>query len=64
MEPFYKHLLTLIPVWIGNHIPSKVWDRITYALPKYDDYTVEVWKWISNFIPYFIIDVITYPCWD
>ena len=29
-SPIYKHGLTLIPSWIGNHMPSKVWDEITY----------------------------------
>ena len=24
----------LIPVWINNHMPSKVWDEITYPFPK------------------------------
>ena len=26
--PFYQHGLTLIPVWISNHMPSEVWDEI------------------------------------
>ena len=45
----------LVPGWISNHIPSKVWDKITYLL------TVEVWECIGNFIPLLIVDVITYP---
>ena len=28
--PFYQHGLTLIPAWICNYMPSKVWDEITY----------------------------------
>ena len=28
--PFYSHGLTLIPEWTSNHMPSKVWDEITY----------------------------------
>ena len=32
---FYKHGLTLIFAWIGNYMPSKVWDEITYPFPNY-----------------------------
>ena len=51
--PFYQHLL--IPAWISNDMPSKVWDKITYRFPNLNDSTVEIWKWISNFIPHFIM---------
>ena len=27
--------LTLISTWISNHMPSKVWDEITYSFPNY-----------------------------
>ena len=27
-----KHGLTLIPAWISNHMPCKVWDEITYPI--------------------------------
>ena len=30
-SPFYKHGLTLVPVWINNYIHYKVWDEITYV---------------------------------
>ena len=46
--------LTWIPSWISNHMPSKVWDEITYPVPNFN----EVWEWISNFIPHIIMDVI------
>ena len=26
--PFYQHELILIPAWISNHTPSKVWDKL------------------------------------
>ena len=52
------------PAWISNHLPSKVWDEITYPLRNFNGATIDIWEWISNFIPDFIIDVITYPCWD
>ena len=32
--PFCWHGLTLIPAWISNHMPSKVWVEITYPVPK------------------------------
>ena len=44
---------TLIPAWISNYVPSKVWDEVTYPF-----------LWISNFLPHILMDVITYPCWD
>ena len=32
--PFYSHGLTLIPVWISNYMPSKVWEGITDPFPN------------------------------
>ena len=60
---FTNILLTLIPAWISNHMPSKVWDETTYSL-AINGVTTEVREWISNFIPHIRMDVITYPCWD
>ena len=58
-------LLTLIPAWISNHMPSKVLGEITYPFPNFNRATVAVWDWIlSNIIPLIIMDVITYPWWD
>ena len=39
---FYLHGLTLIPAWISNHMPSKVWDEITYPFLNFNGCTVEV----------------------
>ena len=61
---FYEHDLTFIRAWMSNHIPIKVWNKITYPFPNFNCVTVAVWKWISNFIPHFIMDGMTYPCWD
>ena len=47
--PFYQHGLTLIPAWISNHIPSKVWDEIAYPFPNFNGRTLDVWELISNF---------------
>ena len=44
--------LTSLPVWISNHMPSKVLDEITYPFPNFNGATVEGWEWISNFIPH------------
>ena len=30
----YVQGLTLIPAWISNYMPRKVWDKITYPFPK------------------------------
>ena len=51
-RPFYKHGLTLIPSWISNHMPSKVWDEITFPFSNFN--TTDVRELISNFIPHFI----------
>ena len=40
--PFYKHGLTLIPAWISNYMPGKVWDEITYLFLDFNGYTVKV----------------------
>ena len=50
--PFYWHGLTLIPAWISNHMPSKVWGEITYPFPNFNGCTVEVWEWINHFTFY------------
>ena len=50
--------------WASNHMPSKVWDEITYPFPNFNGATAEVWEWISNLIPQFIMEAITYPCWN
>ena len=41
-SPFYQHGLTLIPAWISNHMPCKVWDEITYPFLNFNGCTVEV----------------------
>ena len=41
-DPFYYHGLTLILVWISNHIHVKVWDEITYPFLNFNGCTVEV----------------------
>ena len=39
--PFYQHGLTLIPAWISNYMPIKVWDEITYPFLNFNA-TIEV----------------------
>ena len=56
--------LYLIPVWVSNRNPSKVWDEIFYPSPNFNGCAIEVWKWISSYIPHFEMDIITYPCYD
>ena len=41
--PFYYHGLPLIPAWISNRMPSKVWDETTYPFPNFNGSTIEVW---------------------
>ena len=40
--PIYQHRLTLIPAWIGNQMPSKMWNEITYPYPNFNGCTVFV----------------------
>ena len=48
--PFHKYRLSLIPAWLSNHMPSKVWNEITYPFSNFNSCT-ELWEWInSNFI--------------
>ena len=59
---FHLHGFTIIPAWISNHMPIKVWDEITYPFPNFNGCTIKICEW--NFFPHFIMDVIFYPCWD
>ena len=36
LDSFYWHRLTLIPGWISNHMPSKVWVEITHPFPNFN----------------------------
>ena len=57
-RPIFYHGLTLIPVWISNHMSGKLWDKNTYPFPNFNGCTVEVWELMNNFIPRFIMNVI------
>ena len=48
-EVMVNYLLLLILSRISNHMPSKMWDEITYLFPEVSSYTVQVWGWIINF---------------
>ena len=49
--PLYKHKITLIPARISNHMPSKVWDEITYPFSQTSMAAAfTVWEWMSDFI--------------
>ena len=52
-----------VPAWIGYHMPSKVWDELTYSFLNFNGCTVGVYEWINNFFQHFTMDVITNPCW-
>ena len=62
--PLSQHGLSLIPAWISNHMPSKVWDEITYPFPKRNGCIVDALEWISNCFSHCIMGVITFPCCD
>ena len=49
----------LIPAWLYNHMPGKIWDGITYLFPNFNGSTVEIWEWISNCTAHIIMDMIT-----
>ena len=61
--PFYWHFLTLIPAWISNYMPCKVWDEITYPFRNFNGCTVEVSEWMNNFIPHFINEATGLSTW-
>ena len=48
-------------VWISNHKPSKLWDKITYPFPNLNGGTDEIREWKSNSISHFIMDAIVHP---
>ena len=41
--PFYKYGLTLISIWISNHVLGEVCGEITYSFPNFNGATVEFW---------------------
>ena len=45
---FYQYEIILTPEWISNHIPSKVWDGITYRFLNFSVTTADAWDWIGN----------------
>ena len=55
--PLVGILQTLIPVWVSNYVPSKVWDEITNQFLNFNGATIEVWEWMSNFNAHFLMDV-------
>ena len=42
----YIWISILIPTWISNHMPSKVWDDITYPFSNFNSCTIAVWEWL------------------
>ena len=52
-DPFYQNGLFLIPAWISNHMPSKMWDEVTFPIPNFDGCIIEVLELINDFVPYF-----------
>ena len=42
-------LITLIPAWKTNHMPSKMWDGISNLFANFNGPTVAVWEGISPF---------------
>ena len=47
---------------MDNHMPSKVWGKITYPLPNFKRGAAHVLEWMNNFTPHSKMDVITYSC--
>ena len=42
---------------ISNHMPSNVWDEITYPFPNLDGCIIELIEWISYFVSHYTMDV-------
>ena len=49
--PTLLTLFNLIPTWINNHMPSKVWGKITFPFPNFNGAGVEVWEWKKQYHP-------------
>ena len=48
------------PSLLGNHLPSKVWNGVTYQFPKFNACFGEVWECVwSNSMSRFRMDAIT-----
>ena len=58
----YFHLGPLLLTWINNHIPSGVWNEITYPCINFNGCTVEDLEEISSATPHVAMDVIAYTC--
>ena len=57
--------LTVIPAYIINHMPGKLWDESTYHFSNFNGATADDWARISNLIHIlYIMDVNTYLSWD
>ena len=54
---------TLIPAWISNYVPSKVWNEITYPFLNFNGYTVVFGERMTNLIPHLVMEGIIYPGW-
>ena len=50
--PFHWQRSTLIPAWISNHMPIKMWDEIIYPCQNFHSFTIDVWELTSDFIPH------------
>ena len=60
--PPFTHELTFISAGISNHMPSEVWEGITfYPYPNFYRCIVEVWEWLINVILHFVMYISTYP---
>ena len=42
VAPFTNIVLTLIPAWISNHMPSWTWNEITYPFFNFNGAAVEI----------------------
>ena len=64
----FQQMGPLLLTWFGfnpsmdKYVYNKVWAKIIYPFPNFNDCIVEVLEWISNFIQHIMMDVITHPC--
>ena len=47
-NPFDDNASTLIPARISNYSHHDMWNEITYTVPNFNGYTVEVKEWLSD----------------
>ena len=56
--PFYEHGSTLIPIWITSNIHCKIWYKIIFLIPKFEQWSL--WRLgMDNFTAHWTCDYVS-----